>query len=88
MRFPRKFNNYLENKSLVGRFCDIKEINHQPTERIGVEMRITTINQIETIPLEICNAQKDTERMTIRKKTLDASLGVSEPKRSTLGENR
>jgi hypothetical protein len=47
----------LENNFFSGRFFEIKESNHHPIERIGVEMNITIMNQMEIMPFETCHAQ-------------------------------
>jgi len=64
------------------------EINHQPNDSIGVEVNIS--RHRNTIILDCDKSQDQIPQpiIAIMKNSLEASLGVDQPRWSSLGANR
>jgi len=64
------------------------EIIHHPKERIGVEVNINRHKNITMLDSDKSQDQKPQPIITNMKNSLDASLGVAQPRWSNLGANR
>tara|TARA_B100001113_G_C21025836_1_gene585684 strand:+ start:696 stop:947 length:252 start_codon:yes stop_codon:yes gene_type:complete len=77
--FDSKASLTLGVRSCTFRFFAIRESKNHPIDRMGVDIKIVTASQIETLSLEEFHVKIPTVTRVIINNTLDASLGVDQP---------